>query len=71
MLTPIAANARVQDLITVLPGPDFPTAGFIHGVAGIHQAYATGRGIIQMRARAVIETTKKGDKQQIVVTEIP
>src|SRR5207253_1608767 len=56
---------------TVLPGPDFPTAGFIHGIEGIRQAYSTGRGIIQVRARAVIETTKKGDKQQIVITEIP
>jgi DNA gyrase subunit A len=60
-----------KELMTVLPGPDFPTAGFIHGIDGIRQAYETGRGIIQMRARAVIETMKKGDRQQIVVTEIP
>src|SRR6266849_2233459 len=64
-------KASVRDLMTVLPGPDFPTAGFIHGGEGIHQAYSTGRVIVQMRARAAIETTKKGDKQQIVVTEIP
>jgi DNA gyrase subunit A len=64
-------KARVAELMTVMPGPDFPTAGFIHGLEGIRQAYETGRGIIQMRARAGIETTKKGDKQQIVVTEIP
>src|SRR5207247_2401240 len=64
-------SARVADLMTVMPGPDFPTAGFIHGLDGIRQAYETGRGIVQMRARAVIETTRKGDKQQIVVTEIP
>ncbi len=64
-------NATVPDLMRVLPGPDFPTAGFIHGVEGIYQAYKTGRGIVQMRARAVVETSKKGDKQQIVVTEIP
>ena len=57
--------------MTVMPGPDFPTAGFIHGIDGIRQAYETGRGIIQVRARAVIETSKKSDKQQIVVTEIP
>jgi DNA gyrase subunit A len=61
----------VKELMTVLPGPDFPTAGFIHGIEGIYEAYKTGRGILQVRARAVIETTKKGDKQQIVVTEIP
>ena len=57
--------------MTVMPGPDFPTAGFIHGIEGIREAYKTGRGIIQVRARAAIETQKKGDKQQIVVTEIP
>jgi DNA gyrase subunit A len=55
----------------VMPGPEFPTAGFIHGLEGIYQAYTTGRGIVQMRARAIIETSKKGDKHQIVVTEIP
>jgi DNA gyrase subunit A len=60
-----------KELMTVIPGPDFPTAGFIHGIDGIRQAYETGRGIIQLRARVVIETQKKGDRQQIVVTEIP
>jgi DNA gyrase subunit A len=64
-------RAQVKDLMTVMPGPDFPTAGFIHGIDGIYQAYKTGRGIIQVRARAITETSKKGDKQQIVVTEIP
>jgi DNA gyrase subunit A len=64
-------KATWKELMTVLPGPDFPTGGFIHGIDGIRQAYSTGRGIVQMRARAAIETTKKGDKQQIVVTEIP
>ncbi|HVS30422.1 MAG TPA: DNA gyrase subunit A [Thermoanaerobaculia bacterium] len=63
--------ANYKDLMTVMPGPDFPTAGFIHGLDGIRQAYQTGRGIIQLRARAIIETTRKGDRQQIVVTEIP
>jgi DNA gyrase subunit A len=63
-------EATVADLMTVLPGPDFPTAGFIHGREGIRQAYETGRGIVQLRARAVIETQKRSDRQQIVVTEI-
>ncbi|HUP48355.1 MAG TPA: DNA gyrase subunit A [Thermoanaerobaculia bacterium] len=63
--------ATWQELMAVLPGPDFPTAGFIHGLDGIRQAYSEGRGIIQMRARARVETTRKGDRQQIVVTEIP
>jgi DNA gyrase subunit A len=60
-----------KELMTVMPGPDFPTAGFIHGIDGIRQAYETGRGIIQLRARVIIETQKKADRQQIVVTEIP
>jgi DNA gyrase subunit A len=60
-----------QELMTVLPGPDFPTAGYIHGIQGIRQAYSEGRGIIQVRAKAVIETQKKTDRQQIVVTEVP
>ncbi|HSP32776.1 MAG TPA: DNA gyrase subunit A [Thermoanaerobaculia bacterium] len=59
------------ELMTVVPGPDFPTGGFIHGLDGIRQAYSTGRGIVQVRARAGIETAKKGDRQQIVVTEVP
>jgi DNA gyrase subunit A len=63
--------ATWQELMTVLPGPDFPTAGFIHGIEGIREAYSTGRGIIQVRARANIETQKKSEKQQIVVTEVP
>ncbi len=62
---------EVKDLMTVMPGPDFPTAGFIHGLEGIRQAYQTGRGIIQVRARAIVETQKKSEKQQIVITELP
>ncbi len=64
-------RVTVKELMTVMPGPDFPTAGFIHGLDGIRQAYETGRGIIQVRARANTETAKKSEKQQIVVTEIP
>jgi len=64
-------TAEVKELMTVMPGPDFPTAGFIHGLEGIRQAYQTGRGIIQVRARAFVETQKKSEKQQIVVTELP
>jgi DNA gyrase subunit A len=54
-----------------LPGPDFPTAGFIHGAQGIRDAYKTGRGTVQVRARAVVEKAARGDKEAIVVTEIP
>src|SRR5262249_23708925 len=52
------------------PGPDFPTAGFIYGRQGIRAAYETGRGSIQMRARAGIEEITR-DRESIVVTEIP
>ena len=64
-------HASVKELMTVMPGPDFPTAGFIFGIEGIYEAYNTGRGIIQVRARAAIETQKRSEREQIVVTEIP
>ena len=61
-----------KKLLKIVPGPDFPTAGFIHGRKGIEDAYKTGRGVIQLRARAVVETSgKSGDRQSIVVTELP
>ncbi|HET6364207.1 MAG TPA: DNA gyrase subunit A [Nitrospirota bacterium] len=63
-------EVTIQDLMGLIKGPDFPTAGFIHGYEGIKQAYQTGRGIIQMRARATIEEGK-GDRESIVVTELP
>jgi DNA gyrase subunit A len=63
-------EVTVQELMIAIKGPDFPTAGFIHGYEGIKQAYTTGRGIIQMRARATIEEAR-GDKENIVVTELP
>jgi DNA gyrase subunit A len=62
---------KLKELIRLIPGPDFPTGGMIVGKRGIHEAYLTGRGSIQVRARTELETTKKGDRQQIVVTEIP
>jgi DNA gyrase subunit A len=60
----------IPELMNAIKGPDFPTAGFIHGYEGIRQAYTTGRGIIQMRARVVIEEGK-GDRESIIVTELP
>jgi DNA gyrase subunit A len=60
----------LEGLIERIPGPDFPTAGFICGRAGIRQAYRTGRGSIIMRARAEIEV-RKGERESIVITEIP
>ncbi len=59
------------DLMQFIPGPDFPTAGFIHGVRGIYDAYTTGRGIVQMRARADIEEADKGQRARIIVRELP
>jgi DNA gyrase subunit A len=62
---------KLKELIRLIPGPDFPTGGIIVGKRGIHEAYLTGRGSIQVRAKTEIEAMKKGDRQQIVVTEIP
>ena len=62
---------RLRHLFRVVTGPDFPTGGIIVGRSGIVQAYREGRGSITVRSRTEIETSKKGDKQSIVVTEIP
>jgi DNA gyrase subunit A len=62
---------KLRNLIRLIPAPDFPTGGLIVGRQGAVQAYTTGRGSILMRARSVLEANKKGDKQSIVVTEIP
>jgi len=60
-----------EELMQHIPGPDFPTAGFIYGKEGIISAYSSGRGIIQMRARARVEKQKKTERESIIVTEIP
>jgi DNA gyrase subunit A len=60
----------VHDLIKIIPGPDFPTSGSIHGTAGIQQAYHTGKGVIQIRAKADIEVGKN-DREKIIITELP
>jgi len=64
-------DCAIIDLMTLIPGPDFPTAGFILGHRGIKEAYLTGRGIIKMRAKLHSETGHKGSREKIVVTEIP
>ncbi|MGB6001571.1 MAG: DNA gyrase subunit A, partial [Thermoanaerobaculia bacterium] len=64
-------DASIEELMKVIPGPDFPTRGFIHGVEGIRSAYHSGRGSVQMRARAAIETQKRSERQSIIVNEIP
>jgi len=63
-------NAQLAEILKFVQGPDFPTAGIIHGRAGVFEAYRTGRGRFMMRAKAAIENITK-DRQAIIVTEIP
>jgi DNA gyrase subunit A len=64
-------DITLDELMEHIPGPDFPTGGFITGRTPIREAYETGRGIIRIRAKARIERQKKGDKEIIIVSEIP
>jgi DNA gyrase subunit A len=68
---PPTVAERQRKLLEIVHGPDFPTGGYIVGRAGIQQAYLTGRGTVIMRAKAEIEVAKKGDRQSIVIEEIP
>jgi DNA gyrase subunit A len=68
---PLTRSEKIRQLIRLVPGPDFPTGGFIVGRGGIVQAYTTGRGAVLMRARTEVETSRKGDRVSIVVTAIP
>ena len=63
-------HARLDEIMTMVPGPDFPTGGFILGRQGILEAFTRGRGQLKLRAKAATERTGK-DREQIVVTEIP
>jgi len=63
-------NTTVEELMTVVKGPDFPTGGMIYGTAGIKSAFTTGRGIIKVRAKAKIEREHRGG-ESIIVTEVP
>ena len=63
-------GASLDQIMAFVPGPDFPTAGFIYGRSGIHSAYESGRGIVIMRAKAAVEKTSR-DREAIIVTEIP
>ena len=64
-------ETKLKAALKAIPGPDFPTGGYIVGQSGIFQAYTTGRGAITLRAKTTTEESKKGDKLSIVVTEIP
>ncbi len=61
----------IPELMTHIPGPDFPTCGHIYGAKGIHEAYNSGRGIITLRAKVEVEENKKTGRETIVVTELP
>jgi DNA gyrase subunit A len=64
-------DLTIDQLLEIIPGPDFPTSGIINGKAGIVEAYRTGRGRIYIRAKADIETNEKNGKQSIIVHELP
>ena len=64
-------EASIDDLMDIIPAPDFPTAGIIYGVAGVREGYRTGRGRVVMRARVHFEEIDRGQRQAIVVDEIP
>jgi len=68
---PPTLSEKQRKLLELVPGPDFPTGGYIIGRHGIQQAYLTGRGTVIMRAKTEIEVSKKGDRSSIVITEIP
>jgi DNA gyrase subunit A len=64
-------KASMEKIMQFVSGPDFPTGGYIYGVEGIKSAYKTGKGIIRLRARAMIEHGRKNERDRIVITEIP
>ncbi len=64
-------DATVAQLMKKIPGPDFPTAGFIYGMSGIKEAYETGRGLLKLRAKVVVETEERTERERLIVTEIP
>ena len=64
-------EATIDDLMQFVPGPDFPTGGTILGREGIRAAYATGRGRVVIRAKAFVEESARGNRFQIIVTELP
>jgi DNA gyrase subunit A len=64
-------DATIAQLMKKIPGPDFPTAGFIYGTQGIKEAYETGRGLLTLRAKVNVETDERTDRDRLIVTEIP
>ena len=68
---PPTLSEKQRKLLKLVPGPDFPTGGYVVGRQGIQQAYLTGRGAVMMRAKSEIEVSKKGDRSSIVIDAIP
>jgi DNA gyrase subunit A len=64
-------DTTIAQLMKKIPGPDFPTAGFIYGTSGIKEAYETGRGLLTLRAKVNIESDERTDRERLIVTEIP
>ncbi|HNI81716.1 MAG TPA: DNA gyrase subunit A, partial [Rhodocyclaceae bacterium] len=64
-------DVSIDELIKIVPAPDFPTAALIYGLSGVHEGYRTGRGRVVMRARTHFEDIGKGDRQAIIVDELP
>ena len=64
-------ETTVAQLMKKIPGPDFPTAGFIYGTSGIKEAYETGRGLLTLRAKVNIESDERTDRERLIVTELP
>jgi len=64
-------EVTIAQLMKKIPGPDFPTAGFIYGMGGIKEAYETGRGLLKLRAKVVVEIDERTERERLIVTEIP
>ena len=64
-------EVTIAQLMKKIPGPDFPTAGFIYGMSGIKDAYETGRGLLKVRAKVNVESDERTDRERLIVTEIP
>jgi DNA gyrase subunit A len=64
-------DVSIDELIQLIPAPDFPTAGIIYGVSGVKEGYLTGRGRVVMRARTHFEDLEKGSRQSIIIDELP
>jgi DNA gyrase subunit A len=64
-------GCAIEEVIKLMPAPDFPTAGIVYGIAGAHEGYRTGRGRVVMRARTHFEEVGKGERQAVIVDELP